>query len=85
LLRIHQIWHQYFAVYTTIEQKRVAVLVHSLAAVVIICVCIVYVYAAIWVQGTISPMTCGRMTYGWAWQHHRKWLRELVSGIGGRG
>src|SRR5215467_6681768 len=37
------IWDQYFADYTTIEQKRIAVLIHSLAAIVIICVWIVHV------------------------------------------
>jgi formate dehydrogenase subunit gamma len=72
------IWDQYFAPYTTIDQKRVAVLIHALAAVVIICVWIVHVYAAIWVRGTIGAMTRGRVTGGWAWRHHRKWLRELV-------
>jgi formate dehydrogenase subunit gamma len=25
-------------------------------------------------------MTRGRVTGGWAWRHHRRWLRELVSG-----
>ena len=74
------IWDQYFADYTTIEQKRLAVLVHSLAAIVIICVWIVHVYAAIWVRGTIGAMTQGRVTGGWAWRHHRKWLRDLVTG-----
>jgi formate dehydrogenase subunit gamma len=73
-------WDQYFYGYTTIEQKRLAVLVHSVAAIVIICVWIVHVYAAIWVRGTIGAMTRGRVTGGWAWRHHRKWLRELVSG-----
>jgi formate dehydrogenase subunit gamma len=74
------IWDQYFYDYTTIEQKRIAVLVHSVAAVTAICVWIVHVYAAIWVRGTISAMTRGRVTGGWAWRHHRKWLRELVIG-----
>jgi formate dehydrogenase subunit gamma len=74
------IWEQYFAQYSTVEQKRVAVLVHAIAAIVIICVWIVHVYAAIWVRGTISAMTRGRVTGGWAWRHHRKWLRELVTG-----
>ena len=74
------IWDQYFAAYTTIDQKRLAVLIHALAAIVIICVWIVHVYAAIWVRGTISAMTRGRVTGGWAWRHHRKWLRELVGG-----
>ncbi|HMR32015.1 MAG TPA: formate dehydrogenase subunit gamma [Geminicoccaceae bacterium] len=72
------IWDVYFFEYTTIEQKRVAVLVHAMAAVAIICVWIMHVYAAIWVRGTISAMTKGRVTGGWAWRHHRKWLRELV-------
>jgi len=73
-------WDQYFYAFTSIEQKRIAVLVHSLAAIVIICVWIVHVYAAIWVRGTIGAMTSGRVTGGWAWRHHRKWLRELVGG-----
>ncbi|MGE0338727.1 MAG: formate dehydrogenase subunit gamma [Xanthobacteraceae bacterium] len=74
------IWEQYFGGYFSIEQRRLAVLVHALAAVAAICVWIVHVYAAIWVRGTISAMTSGRVTGGWAWRHHRKWLRELVSG-----
>jgi formate dehydrogenase subunit gamma len=74
------LWDQYFFEYTSIEQKRIAVLVHAIAAITIICVWIVHVYAAIWVRGTISAMTRGRVTGGWAWRHHRKWLRELVSG-----
>ena len=73
-------WDQYFYGYTTIEQKRLAVLIHSMAAIIIICVWIVHVYAAIWVRGTIRAMTQGSVTGGWAWRHHRKWLRELVGG-----
>ena len=72
------IWDQYFAQFTTIEQKRIAVLIHALAAIVIICVWIVHVYAAIWVRGTFSAMIRGYVTGGWAWRHHRKWLRELI-------
>jgi formate dehydrogenase subunit gamma len=74
------IWDQYFSQYTTIDQKRIAVLIHAAAAVVIICIWIVHVYAAIWVRGTIGAMTRGQVTGGWAWRHHRKWLRELVGG-----
>jgi formate dehydrogenase subunit gamma len=74
------IWDQYFAAYSTVETKRFAVLIHALAAVTIICVWIVHVYAAIWVRGTIGAMTKGQVTGGWAWRHHRKWLRELVGG-----
>ncbi|MBN9600447.1 MAG: formate dehydrogenase subunit gamma [Afipia sp.] len=74
------IWDQYFAEYFTIDQRRIAVLVHSITAIVAICVWIVHVYAAIWVRGTISAMTRGQVTGGWAWRHHRKWLKELVAG-----
>ena len=77
------IWDQYFSQFTSVEQKRIAVLVHSVAAIVAICVWIVHVYAAIWVRGTIRAMTRGTVTGGWAWKHHRKWLRELVTGKGG--
>jgi len=72
------IWDQYFSEWTTIPQKRAAVLIHSLAAAVIICVWIIHVYAAIWVRGTIPAMTRGSVTGGWAWRHHRLWLKELA-------
>ncbi|NIX77485.1 formate dehydrogenase subunit gamma [Microvirga terricola] len=73
------IWEQYFTWVTTIPQNRVLVLTHSLAAVVIICVWIIHVYAAFWVRGTLRAMVKGNVTGGWAWRHHRRWLRELVS------
>ena len=73
------IWEVYFFAYTSIEQQRVAVLVHSLAAVAAIIIWIVHVYAAIWVRGSMRAMTQGYVTPGWAWRHHRKWLRGLVA------
>lgn len=71
-------WDQYFYSYTTIEQKRVAVLIHAVAAVCAICVWIIHVYAGIWVKGSFAAMIRGKVSGGWAWRHHRKWLRELV-------
>ena len=73
------VWDQYFSEFTTVEQKRIAILVHSIAAVVIIGVWIIHFYSAIWVRGTIPAMIRGSVTGGWAWRHHRKWLRELVT------
>jgi formate dehydrogenase subunit gamma len=73
------IWERYFGGLFSLTQQRIAVLVHAIAAIAAICVWIVHVYAAIWVQGTISAMTRGQVTGGWAWRHHRKWLRELVT------
>lgn len=74
------IWNRYFAEFSTVEQKRIAVLIHSAVAVAIVSVWIVHVYAAIWLRGTFSAMIKGHVTGGWAWKHHRKWLKELVSG-----
>jgi formate dehydrogenase subunit gamma len=73
------IWDIYFSPYTTIELQRIAVLIHSLAAIAAIIVWIVHVYAAIWIRGSVRGMTQGHVTPGWAWRHHRKWLRSLAA------
>ena len=76
-------WEQYFAEFVPIPVRRVATLIHSLSAVAIILVFILHVFAAFWVRGTLRAMTQGDVTGGWAWRHHRKWLRE-VAGREGR-
>jgi formate dehydrogenase subunit gamma len=73
------IWEVYFSSYTTIEQQRIALLIHSIAAIAAIIVWIIHVYAAIWVRGSVRAMTQGCVTPGWAWRHHRKWLRRLAA------
>ena len=70
------LWESLFGDAFTIMQKRLAVVVHAGAAVIILAVFIIHVYAAIWVKGTIPAMMRGFVTGGWAWRHHRKWLRE---------
>ena len=72
-------WEVYFGSYTTIEQQRIALLVHSLGAIAAILVWIVHVYAALWIRGSMRAMTQGIVTPGWAWRHHRKWLRGLAA------
>ncbi|HEV7310266.1 formate dehydrogenase subunit gamma [Ensifer sp.] len=72
------IWEQYFPHLVSIPVRRIAVAVHSLAALFTILIFIVHVYAAIWTRGTIRAMTRGTVTGGWAFRHHRKWLRELA-------
>lgn len=72
------IWDVYFASYFTIEQKRLATVVHAVAAVAAVILWIVHAYAAIWVKGTVRAMMRGNVTGGWAWRHHRKWLRQEV-------
>jgi len=73
------VWvEQTFGYKATIDQRRLAAVVHALAAILMIVIWIVHVYAAIWVRGTLSAMTRGSVTGGWAWRHHRKWLRQEV-------
>jgi formate dehydrogenase subunit gamma len=58
------IWDQYFYGYTSIEQKRLAVLIHSVFAVLAICGLIVHVYMVIYERGTLRAMTRGWVTGG---------------------
>jgi formate dehydrogenase subunit gamma len=73
-------WDAYFRDATSIDQKRLAAVLHAAAAATIIGIWIVHVYAAIWVRGTVRAMTSGSVTGGWAWKHHRKWLRDVAAG-----
>jgi formate dehydrogenase subunit gamma len=73
------IWDVYFAQYFTIDQRRLAVVVHAGAAVAAVLLWFVHAYAAIWVKGTVRAMMRGNVTGGWAWRHHRKWLRRRVN------
>ena len=73
------VWQQYFGAWSTIETQRIALLIHSLAAAVAISIIIVHIYAGIWIKGTGRAMTRGTVTGGWAYLHHRKWLRQSLT------
>ncbi|HWK33569.1 MAG TPA: formate dehydrogenase subunit gamma [Hyphomicrobium sp.] len=73
------IWDYYFESFSSIETQRAALLIHSMAAIAAILIWVIHVYAAIWVRGSMRAMTQGYVTPGWAWRHHRKWFRALVS------
>ena len=70
-------WQPWFADYFAIPLRRVAVVVHAVAAVVLILSVIVHVYAAIWVKGTMRAMLRGSVSEHWARQHHPLWHREI--------
>lgn len=72
------IWDVYFSTFSSIEAQRIAVFIHGMAAAAAIIIWIVHVYAAIWVRGSVRAMTQGYVTPGWAFRHHRKWLRGLA-------
>lgn len=78
------IWYRYFPDLVTVEQRRIALVIHAVSAVLITLVVILHIYAAIWTRGTIRAMTRGTVTGGWAWRHHRKWLREIARREGQR-
>lgn len=74
------IWRAYFSAYFPINVLRLAALLHAFCAFVLVCAIIVHIYAAIWVKGSVAAMTRGRVSYGWAWKHHRIWLRQMNKG-----
>ena len=72
-------WRPWFAPNFSIGVLRAAVLLHAIAAVVLILSVIVHVYAAIWVKGSLRAMTRGTVTEGWAKSNHPLWHERVVS------
>ncbi|MEJ4046634.1 formate dehydrogenase cytochrome b556 subunit [Erwinia sp. SLM-02] len=71
------IWRPWFAGYFSIPFIRLALVVHSVSAVVLIIVIMVHIYAALWVKGTITAMVEGWVSVNWAKRHHPRWYRSL--------
>jgi formate dehydrogenase subunit gamma len=74
-------WRPWFAPYFPVGLMRAAVLLHSVAAVVLILSVVVHVYAAIWVKGTVRAMSRGTVTEGWARMNHPLWHQEMMRGM----
>ena len=70
-------WRSYFSQWFPVEVIRLSSLLHALFAFLIICAIIIHIYAGLWVKGSVRAMTQGTVTPGWAWKHHRGWLRQL--------
>lgn len=73
-------WRPWFAPIFPIGLIRIAVLLHAIAAVVLVLSVILHVYAAIWVKGTVRAMTRGTVSEGWAKQNHPLWYQDMKSG-----
>ena len=71
-------WRPWFAEYFPIILVRLATLLHSAVAAILIIGIIVHIYAAIWVKGSIRAMMQGIVSVKWAAKHHRGWLREKL-------
>ena len=70
-------WREYFSFYFPIWAVRWSSLIHAIFAFLAIWLIIVHIYAGIWVKGSVRAMTRGTVTPGWAWKHHRAWVRKL--------
>lgn len=73
-------WRPWFAPYFPIPVMRIAVMLHSISAVVLIAATIMHVYAVIWVKGTARAMTRGTVSEGWAKVNHALWHQEMTKG-----
>jgi formate dehydrogenase subunit gamma len=71
-------WRPWFAPFFPVDALRAAVLLHSIAAVVLVAATIMHVYAAIWVKGTVRAMTRGTVSESWAKTNHALWHREMT-------
>lgn len=71
-------WQPWFTPYLPIVVQRAAVLLHSVAAVLLIAATIIHVYAAIWVKGTVRAMTRGTVSENWAKLNHPLWHEEMT-------
>jgi formate dehydrogenase subunit gamma len=71
-------WRPWFAEAFPIWLVRLATLLHSAAATVLIISIIVHIYAAIWVKGSVRAMVQGTVSVRWAARHHAAWLREKL-------
>lgn len=70
-------WVPWFAAAVPIPVRRVAVLLHAVAAFAMVLGVIIHVYAAIWVKGSMRAMTRGTVSPAWARRHHPLWYRDI--------
>jgi len=71
-------WQAWVAASVPIPLQRVAVLVHALAAFILVLGVIVHAYAAIWVKGTLGARVRGKVSAAWARHHHPLWYRDQM-------
>jgi formate dehydrogenase subunit gamma len=74
------IWRAWFSHYFPIGVIRLSSLAHALFGLILICVIVVHIYAALWTKGSVRAMTRGKVSHGWAFKHHRGWFQQVISG-----
>jgi formate dehydrogenase subunit gamma len=73
------LWQPWFAPAFSAGARRVAGLVHAVAAFVMFVGIGVHVYAAVWTRGSIDAMIRGTVSRAWARFHHPGWYRDVAS------
>ncbi len=73
------IWRPYFAEFFPIWAIRLGLLIHAVAAIVLIHAILIHMYMAFWVKGSITGMVEGIVSRKWAMKHHPRWYREIVA------
>lgn len=73
-------WQAWFASDVPIWLQRIAVVLHAIAAFVLVLAVIVHAYAAIWVKDTVHAMVRGTVSAAWARHHHPLWYRDQMQG-----
>lgn len=71
-------WRPWFTPYVPITVVRLATLIHSASAALLVILVIVHAYAAIWVKGSVRAMVQGYVSARWARIHHSLWYREVT-------
>ena len=71
------IWRPYFAHFFPMWSIRLSLLVHAVAAIVLIHAILIHMYMAFWVKGSISGMIEGKVSRKWARKHHPRWARQV--------
>ena len=70
-------WRPYFAHLFPIWMVRWSILVHALAAIILIHAILIHMYMAFWVKGSINGMIEGKVSRRWAKKHHPRWYRDV--------
>lgn len=72
------IWQPWFAPSFDPGLRRVAGLVHAVAAFIMFVGIGIHWYAAYWTRGSIFAMVRGTVTRAWARFHHPAWYKEIA-------
>jgi formate dehydrogenase subunit gamma len=59
------------------DLMQLAIFVHAVAAILLICVVFGHIYMAISFKGTLQSMATGKVDANWARDHHRYWYEQM--------